>query len=73
VARGAVDLAEAQHGGDESNAFRASGTRIVGEFQCSDCGYGIVSRGILPTCPMCHGAAWQPSPWRPFTRGPGRR
>jgi hypothetical protein len=73
VARAAVDRAEPRHGGDESNAFHASGAQVVGEFRCSGCGYGIVSRGVLPTCPMCEGAAWEESPWRPFTREPGRR
>ena len=48
-------------------AFHASGTRIVGAFHCSDCGYGIVSRGVLPACPMVRGATWEESSWRPFT------
>jgi hypothetical protein len=71
VAR-AVDRVEPQRGGDEFNARHASGAQIVGDFRCSGCGYGIVSRGVLPTCPMCRGAAWEESPWR-FTRGQGRR
>ena len=58
--------------GDDFIAFHASGERVVGEFHCSDCGYGIVSRGLLPSCPMCRGASWEESPWRPFTRQVGR-
>jgi hypothetical protein len=73
VARAAVERAEPHHVGDETNAVHVSGPQIAGEFRCSGCGYGIVSRGVLPTCPMCQGAAWEQSPWRPFTREPGRR
>ncbi len=51
-------------------AFHTSGARIIGELRCSDCGYGIVSRGLLPTCPICRGRTWEESPWRPFTREP---
>ena len=58
--------------GAELSAFHTSGARIVGELRCSDCGYGIVSPGPLPTCPMCRGQAWEESPWRPFTREPER-
>ena len=25
-----------------------TGARVIGEFHCSDCGYGIVSLGALP-------------------------
>jgi len=49
-------------------AVRASGALLVGEFRCSACGYGIVSRAVLPICPMCRGAAWEESPGRLFTR-----
>ena len=48
--------------------FYATGARIVGEFRCSDCGYGVVCRNALPVCPMCRGSSWERSPWRPFTR-----
>ena len=54
--------------GDDFIAFYAAGARVVGEFCCSDCTYGIVSRGALPVCPMCHGSSWEESLWRPFTR-----
>ena len=43
-----------------------TGARVIGEFHCSDCGYGIVSRGALPVCPMCGGSSWDESVWRPF-------
>jgi hypothetical protein len=56
----------------ESIAFHTSGARIVGELRCGHCGYGSVSRILLPTCPVCHGQTWEESPWRPFTREPGR-
>ena len=65
-----VDLARGQlaASGDDIR-FHATGARVVGEFRCSHCGYGIVSRGALPICPMCRGSSWQESLWRPFTRG----
>ena len=65
-----VDLARDQvvASGDD-DAFHVTGARVVGELRCSDCGYGIVSRGALPSCPMCRGSSWEESQWRPFTRG----
>ena len=48
---------------------RDAGGRAKGEFRCVECGYGIVVHDALPECPMCHGEAWEPAPWRPFTRG----
>ena len=66
-----VDVArvEVVPSGDESIGLYATAARVVGEFCCSDCGYGIVSRGALPICPMCRGSRWEESLWRPFTRG----
>ncbi len=66
-----IDLArvEVAASGDEFIAFYATGARVVGEFRCSDCGYGIVCRAALPICPMCRGSGWRESRWRPFTRG----
>lgn len=32
---------------------------------CGRCGYGIVSRGRTPTCPMCRAHDWRP-PRRPL-------
>lgn len=45
-----------------------AGERGLGEYRCVDCGYGIVTLSVLPTCPMCHGAVWtatRPSPFAP--------
>jgi Zn finger protein HypA/HybF involved in hydrogenase expression len=41
-----------------------AGAAARGEFHCTDCGYGIVVHRVLPTCPMCRGTDWQPSPSR---------
>ena len=38
-----------------------------GEFRCISCGYGIVARGLLPECPMCHESLWETVAWRPFS------
>ncbi len=38
----------------------AAGASARGEFQCAECGYGIVVHRDLPACPMCHGADWYP-------------
>ncbi len=56
----------------DERAVHVSGTRIVGEFRCGECGYGIVCRSALPICPMCQGSSWEESLWRPFTRCDGR-
>jgi rubrerythrin len=49
-------------------ACATAGEQRVGEFRCTECGYGIVSRRTLPACPMCQGKAWEESLWGPFTR-----
>ena len=49
--------------------FLSAGEPAVGQFHCSDCGYGVVIQRVLPLCPMCRGTVWEPSPWPPFTRG----
>jgi hypothetical protein len=36
-----------------------AGTRGAGDYRCLDCGYGIVTFGLLPTCPMCKGSTWK--------------
>jgi hypothetical protein len=64
-----VSRTDARETADEFIAFHAAGDRCVGEFHCAECGYGIVSRRMLPACPMCQGSAWEESPWRPFRRG----
>jgi rubrerythrin len=30
------------------------------ELVCACCGYGIVVRGRVPTCPMCRSESWEP-------------
>jgi len=48
-------------GADGFVAFLAAGEPAVGEFRCSECGYGIsISRVKLPLCPMCGGTSWEP-------------
>ncbi len=64
----AVDVRHVEPAEHDYVAFYATGQRIVGEFRCNACGYGIVCRNALPVCPMCHGSGWEESPWRPFTR-----
>jgi len=46
----------------------AAGEEAHGDFRCADCGYGVVSTGALPSCPMCRGAIWH-SVRRPFRSG----
>lgn len=44
--------------------FAVTGTRVSGEFRCSDCGYGAVVQRALPPCPMCGGTVWETRPPR---------
>ena len=44
-----------------------AGARGAGEYHCSDCGYGIVTLALVPTCPMCHGSSWQAASTGPFS------
>jgi hypothetical protein len=44
--------------------FAVTGTKISGEFRCSDCGYGAVVHRMLPPCPMCGGTVWETRPPR---------
>jgi rubrerythrin len=53
--------------------FQAAGEPAVGEFHCSECGYGVVVQRVLPSCPMCGGGAWEASTWSPFSRAGDRR
>ena len=46
-------------GGDGLPVFLLEGSAAMGEFHCAECGYGIVSRRVLPACPMCHGRSWE--------------
>jgi len=47
-----TDLGRAE---DEFVAFLAAGAPAVGEFRCSECGYGVSVYRALPICPMCGG------------------
>jgi hypothetical protein len=38
-----------------------AGTRGHGEYRCCECGYGIVTHGVVPLCPMCNAGQWQPA------------
>ena len=49
--------------------FLSAGELAVGRFHCSECGYGVAVKRVLPLCPMCRGSVWEPSAWPPFTRG----
>ena len=44
--------------------FAVTGTKVSGEFRCSDCGYGAVVQRVLPPCPMCGGTVWETLPPR---------
>jgi rubrerythrin len=44
--------------------FAVTGTKVSGEFRCSDCGYGAVVQRALPACPMCGGTVWETRPPR---------
>jgi lipopolysaccharide biosynthesis regulator YciM len=61
-----LDRAAAAAGVRESETVEA-GVRGAGDYRCVECGYGIVTFGLVPTCPMCHGAAWEVARWSPFT------
>lgn len=49
-------------------SLHAAGDRVVGEFHCAECGYGVAVRRELPVCPMCGGCVWEASAWSPFSR-----
>jgi rubrerythrin len=53
--------------------FRSAGEAAVGEFRCSECGYGAIVQHQLPTCPMCRSQVWEQAAWSPFTRTTTRR
>ena len=65
VQSGREALAVATRENDEP-VFLTAGAQANGEFRCSRCGYGVVVRNLLPTCPMCQGDVWEEpagSPW----------
>jgi lipopolysaccharide biosynthesis regulator YciM len=45
-----------------------AGSRGRGEYRCCDCGYGIVTHGVVPLCPMCNAEEWLPAPARDTQR-----
>jgi rubrerythrin len=53
--------------------FRSAGEAAVGEFRCSECGYGAIVQHQLPICPMCGSQVWEQAAWSPFTRPTTRR
>ena len=53
---------------DEYVEFARAGTRIVGEFECTSCGYAMTVRRELPRCPDCGEGIWERSLWSPFGR-----
>jgi rubrerythrin len=48
--------------------FFAAGRAVSGEFRCSECGYGVIVRSVLPACPMCRGLVWQDRAASSFSR-----
>jgi hypothetical protein len=42
---------------------------VLGDYRCSDCGYGAVLDGELPICPMCHAQSWELVGDGPIRRG----
>jgi hypothetical protein len=44
-----------------------AGTRGAGDYRCLSCGYGVVTFGIVPECPMCHGLEWKLARRSPFS------
>jgi rubrerythrin len=53
---------------DEYVKFWPSGSAAKGEFQCSECSYGVIVSKELPQCPMCGGRSWEAAAWSPFRR-----
>jgi hypothetical protein len=53
---------------DEYVEFARAGTRTVGEFECTACGYAVTVRHQLPLCPSCGEAVWERALWSPFGR-----
>jgi hypothetical protein len=47
-----------------------AGSRGHGEYRCCECRYGIVTRGVVPFCPMCNGEQWEAAPGRDGPRRP---
>ena len=52
----------------EEPVFIRAGERANGEFRCSECGYGVIVRAVLPACPMCRGLVWEEPAGSLFSR-----
>jgi rubrerythrin len=39
--------------------FLTTGDVVTGQYQCSECNYGVSVRRALPLCPMCGGRVWE--------------
>jgi hypothetical protein len=50
-----------------------AGTRVKGEYCCTDCGYGVTIYTELPLCPMCGADSWEQIDWSPFGRARPRQ
>jgi hypothetical protein len=37
------------------------------EWRCRSCGYGLIVRGTLPSCPMCRSYDWAQIPGAAYT------
>ncbi len=48
-------------------AIVRAGARGAGDYRCRGCGYGVVTFGIVPECPMCHGLEWERARPGPFS------
>jgi hypothetical protein len=57
-----------QSGTGDNVEFWTAGDPAKGEFQCSDCGYGVTVARELPPCPMCGGKSWEQADRRGFRR-----
>jgi rubrerythrin len=53
--------------------FLVAGQPAVGEYHCSECGYGVAVQRELPMCPMCRGSVWERSTFRTITHGRPRQ
>ena len=54
--------------GEDYVQFSGAGESGKGQFQCSECGYGVTVHRTLPVCPMCSGSSWEQAAWSPFGR-----
>lgn len=54
-----IDAGRAEDATEGLPVFHGAGAPVSGEFVCSECGYGVSVRSVLPVCPMCRGSAWE--------------